>query len=62
MAILPIKRFGDPVLREPAQDVERFDDALAKLADDMLETMYDAPGVGLADGAWGPQTTIAPSG
>ena len=48
MAILPIRRFGDPVLREPAQDVTRFDDALAKLADDMLETMYDAPGVGLA--------------
>ena len=48
MAILPIKRFGDPVLRDAARPVDRFDDALAKLADDMLETMYDAPGVGLA--------------
>ena len=55
MAILPIRKFGDPVLREPAQDVTRFDDALAKLADDMLETMYDAPGVGLA----GPQVGVS---
>ncbi|HEX9824847.1 MAG TPA: peptide deformylase [Actinomycetota bacterium] len=51
MAILPIRTFGDPVLREPARPVERFDDALRRLADDMLQTMYDAPGVGLA----GPQ-------
>jgi peptide deformylase len=55
VAILPIRRFGDPVLREPAQDVERFDDGLARLADDMLETMYDAPGVGLA----GPQIGVS---
>ena len=48
MSILPIKKLGDPVLRESAQPVAQFDDALAKLADDMLETMYDAPGVGLA--------------
>jgi len=48
VAILPIKRFGDPVLRDSAQPVERFDASLRKLADDMLETMYDAPGVGLA--------------
>lgn len=48
MAILPIRIFGDPVLREPSRPVERFDDALRRLADDMLETMYDAPGVGLA--------------
>jgi peptide deformylase len=55
VAILPIRRFGDPVLREPAQDVERFDVSLDKLADDMLETMYDAPGVGLA----GPQVGVS---
>lgn len=55
VAILPIRRFGEPVLRDPAQDVDRFDDALAKLADDMLETMYDAPGVGLA----GPQVGVS---
>jgi peptide deformylase len=48
MTILPIRQLGDPVLREVARPVERFDDALARLAGDMLETMYDAPGVGLA--------------
>ena len=46
--ILPIKRFGDPVLRQRGREVETFDDALVRLADDMLETMYAAPGVGLA--------------
>jgi peptide deformylase len=48
MALMPIRRFGDPVLREPGATVERFDDALRRLAEDMFETMYDAPGVGLA--------------
>ena len=48
MAIFPIRVFGDPVLREPAADVTEFDDTLAQLAEDMLETMYDAPGIGLA--------------
>jgi peptide deformylase len=48
MTILPIRILGDPVLREPARDVDRFDEALRRLYEDMLETMYDAPGVGLA--------------
>ena len=48
MTVMPIRILGDPVLREPAQDVETFDRALRRLADDMLDTMYDAPGVGLA--------------
>lgn len=48
MALLEIKTFGDPVLKEKARPVERFDDALRRLADDMIETMRDAPGVGLA--------------
>lgn len=48
MAIYPIRVFGDPVLRQPAEPVEDFDDALARLVEDLLETMYDAPGVGLA--------------
>jgi peptide deformylase len=48
VAIHPIRQLGDPVLRQPAARVERFDDALATLAADMIETMYDAPGVGLA--------------
>jgi peptide deformylase len=48
MSILEIITIPDPVLRQVAQPVERVDDALRRLADDMLETMYDAPGVGLA--------------
>jgi len=46
--IHPIRYFGDPVLRRRALPVTRFDDALARLADDMIETMYEAAGVGLA--------------
>jgi len=38
----------DPRLKKPCTPVEDFDAALARLADDMLETMYDAPGIGLA--------------
>lgn len=45
---LPIRKLGDPVLREPCRDVEHFDDLLRRLYEDMLVTMYRAPGVGLA--------------
>jgi peptide deformylase len=48
MAILPIVKLPDPVLRKKSTPVERVDNDLRKLAEDMLETMYDAPGVGLA--------------
>ena len=48
MAILPIRKLGDPVLREPCREVEVFDRQLRALSRDMLETMYEAPGVGLA--------------
>ena len=48
MAILPIITLPDPVLRKISDPVERVDDAVVKLMDDMLETMYAAPGVGLA--------------
>lgn len=48
MAIYPIRTFGDPVLRTPATPVERIDDGVRRLVADMIETMYDAPGVGLA--------------
>jgi peptide deformylase len=48
MAPFEIRVFGDPVLRQPAPDVTEIDGALAKLADDMIVTMYEAPGVGLA--------------
>ncbi len=48
MAILPIRIYPDPVLREPAAVVDLVDDAVRKLVADMFETMQDAPGVGLA--------------
>jgi peptide deformylase len=48
MAKLPIIMLPDPVLRQVSVPVERVDDALRTLMDDMLETMYAAPGVGLA--------------
>jgi peptide deformylase len=48
MAILPILVAPDPRLKRTAQRVERVDGAIRKLMDDMLETMYAAPGVGLA--------------
>jgi len=48
MAKLPITVFPEPILRENAAPVERIDDDTQRLLDDMLETMYDAPGVGLA--------------
>jgi peptide deformylase len=46
--LLPIRTLGDPVLREPAKPVEHFDRTLRRLVKDMTETMYHAPGVGLA--------------
>jgi len=48
MALLPILTFPDKRLRTIAKDVTEFDDNLLTLIDDMLETMYDAPGIGLA--------------
>ena len=48
MAILNILEFPDPRLRTRAEPVTVFDDELSRLVDDMFETMYDAPGIGLA--------------
>ena len=48
MPILEIRLFGDPVLRQKAREVTDFDDRLRKLETDMLDTMREAPGVGLA--------------
>ena len=48
MAIRPIVRYGDPVLHAAAQPVAVVDDAVRALLRDMVETMYAAPGVGLA--------------
>ncbi|MGA0840023.1 MAG: peptide deformylase [Pseudomonadales bacterium] len=48
MTILSILEFPDPRLRTRARPVERIDDAIRRLIDDMFETMYEAPGIGLA--------------
>jgi len=48
MSLLPILKFPDPVLRQPAKKISVFDDSLQELVSNMIETMYDAPGVGLA--------------
>lgn len=48
MALLPILEFPDPRLRTVAKPVEVVDERIRKLTKDMLETMYDAPGIGLA--------------
>jgi len=48
MAIRPIVRFGSTVLHRPADPVDRVDEEIAALVQDMTETMYAAPGIGLA--------------
>lgn len=48
MALLPILRFPDPRLHKIAAPVSRVDDSIRRLAADMAETMYAAPGIGLA--------------
>ncbi len=48
MTIRPIVKFGTQVLHEPAKTITEFPDSLEELVQDMLQTMYAAPGVGLA--------------
>ena len=48
MPLLPILRFPDPRLKIIAAPVEKIDDSIQRLARDMAETMYEAPGIGLA--------------
>ncbi|MDD3352374.1 peptide deformylase [Zoogloea sp.] len=48
MALLPILRYPDPRLHTKAQPVAKVDDAIRTLIADMAETMYEAPGIGLA--------------
>src|ERR687897_1350314 len=71
-----IRIFGDPVLKQRATEIADVDGTLVRLAEDMVQTMYDAPGIGLAapqvgvqkrlfvydlqDGA-GPRTVINPT-
>ncbi|HYI44908.1 MAG TPA: peptide deformylase [Actinomycetota bacterium] len=54
MAILEIRKFGDPALREKASQIDKVSDLHTRLIADMLETMRAAPGVGLA----GPQVGV----
>jgi peptide deformylase len=55
MPIRPIIKYGDPVLHGPAEPVETIDDSIRSLLTDMVETMYAAPGIGLA----APQVGVA---
>jgi peptide deformylase len=48
MSLLDVLHYPDPRLRHKAQAVTQFDEALKVLVNDMFETMYDAPGIGLA--------------
>lgn len=48
MTIKPLIILPDPILRQVSQPLEAINDEARRLADDMLETMYDAPGIGLA--------------
>ena len=48
MALRNIVKLGDPILNKTSRKIEKFDDRLAILINDMLETMYQANGVGLA--------------
>ena len=57
MTVMHIRTLGDPVLRETATPVVAFDETLRRLADDMVETMHAAPGVGLAANQVGLRTS-----
>lgn len=59
MATYPIRTFGDPVLRMETKPITDITDVVRALAQDMIETMYDAPGVGLAANQIGISRRIA---
>lgn len=56
--MLPIRRYGDPVLTQRTREVEEIDGRVAKLVADMLDTMYEAPGTGLAANQIGVQRRV----
>jgi peptide deformylase len=58
MAIRPVVLFPDPVLLTPTRPVERVDEEVRALVQDMVETMYAAPGVGLAANQVGEQLRV----
>jgi peptide deformylase len=59
VSVLPILKYGDEVLRRRTEPVATFDDGLQKLIEDMVETMYVAPGIGLAANQVGTSKRIA---
>ena len=56
--MLPIRVYGDPVLNQATTDIDTIDGRVAALADSMIATMYDAPGVGLAANQIGVQKRL----
>jgi peptide deformylase len=59
MALLPIRTYGDPVLRLETKPVVDIDETIRVLVADMIEVMYDAPGVGLAANQIGVSKRVA---
>lgn len=59
MAVVPILKYGDPVLRAPTETVTTFDAALRSLVRDMIDTMIAAPGIGLAANQIGVSRRVA---
>ncbi len=58
MATYTIRQYGDPVLKQPTKEVDDIDGSVAALVDGMLETMYEAPGSGLAANQVGVQRRV----
>ena len=58
MAPFAIRTFGDPVLKQHCSEVTEIDDALRRVVDGMIQTMYEAPGVGLAANQVGVQKRL----
>jgi peptide deformylase len=58
MKTMPIRQYGDPVLNQKTADITNIDGAIAALAETMIETMYEAPGVGLAANQVGVQKSL----
>ena len=56
--MLPIRQYGDPVLKQVTRDIDEIDGRIAKLVDDMVVTMHEAPGVGLAANQIGVQKRL----
>jgi peptide deformylase len=59
MPVVPIRKYGDPVLRAASEPVPDFDSSFRKLLKDMLDTMYAAPGIGLAANQIGVSRRVA---